>query len=150
MYSAVSKGKGIWRNICRGQGKDTVYYVYPESDERILSSAKRHMAHLSSRCDIVVICTKGSRVNDVSSVRVVMLQDHQMEQLLVYLRSCRDTMLKLNYSNVFVLSFKETGGDSLQNLYEEKIYDEEFLISQWLLPQVDRPDSGERDEGKME
>ena len=149
MYGTVRRGKVIWRNICRGQGKNSLYYVFPKPDEKILSSAKKHMAHLSFHRDITVICTKDSFVNHVSSVRVAMLDDQQMEQLLVYLRSCRDTMLNLNYNNVFVLSFKEAGGDSLQNLYEEKIYEEDFLISQWLLPDLDRPDSGECDEGKM-
>ena len=150
MYGTVRRGKVIWRNICRGQGKNSLYYVFPEPDEKILSSAKKHMAHLSFNRDITVICTKDSFVNHVSAVRVVMLDDQQMEQLLVYLRSCRETMLNLNYNNVFVLSFKEVGGNSLQNLYEEKIYEEDFLISRWLLPDLDRPDSGECDEGKME
>lgn len=150
MYGTVRKGKVIWRNICRGQGKNSLYYVFPELDEKIFSSAKKHMAYLGFNRDITVICTKDSFVNHVSSVRAVILDDQQMEQLLVYLRSCRDTMLNLNNNNVFVLSFKEAGGDSLQNLYEQRIYEEDFLIGIWLLPDPNRPDSGECDEGKME
>lgn len=150
MYGIVRKGKVIWRNICRGQGKNTLYYVFPELEEKILSSAQKHMAHLCFNRDITVICTKGSFVNNIGAARVVVLDDQQMEQMLAYLRSCRDTMLKLNYNNVFVLSFKEAGGSSLQKLYEEKVYEEDFLISQWLLPDFDRLDSGECDEGKME
>lgn len=150
MYGTVRRGKVIWRNICKGQGKNSLYYVFPESDEKILSSAKKHIANISFNRDITVICTEDSFVNSVRSVRFVMLDDQQMEQLLVYLRSCRDAMMNLNYNNVFVLSFKEAGGNSLQKLYEEKIYEEDFLIGQWLLPDLDRLDSGECNEGKME
>lgn len=143
MYGAARKGKGIWRKICRGQGRNSLYYVFPEYDEKIINNVQKHILCVGAAKNVTVICTKESYINHVESVRYVLLDERQMEQLLVYLRTCRDTMLNLKFKNVYVLSFLEAGGNSLQKLHKEKIYEEDFLISRWLLPDLDRPGNGE-------
>lgn len=150
MYGTVRRGKDLWRKICRGQDRDSFYYVFPEYDKTICCSARKHILRVRSDNNITVICTKESFGNHLKSVRFVILADREMEQLLAYLRTCRDTMLNLKLKNVYVLSFREAGGNSLQKLYEEKIYEEDFLIGRWLLPDSDSPDNGAYHEGKME
>lgn len=150
MYGTVRKGKDLWRKICRGQNGDSLYYVFPKFDEKLQNSAQKHILRARSNKNITVICTKESFGNPVNSVRFVILAEREMEQLLAYLRTCRDTMLNLKLKNVYVLSFQEAGGNSLQKLYEEKIYEEEFLIGRWLLPDSDSPDNGDYHDRKME
>ena len=140
MRNLVKKGKVLWNKIYSNTSQSTLYYVVPEKDELIFEMAEKHMQTYAANRNFVIIYTEDKLIPKIGQAEYVKLTASQMECLLIYLRTCRDALLNLSFDNVFVLSFIEVGGNSLQRLYEENIYEDKFLISQWLLLDVDKPD----------
>ena len=94
---------------------------------------RQHAKEYGGGYTIYIISSAHCIMNDVEQFKYIDVDKEQMKCLLVYLRSFRDVLLNLNLRGVYILSFIEVGGDSLQRLYEAEIYDQEFMIKRWLL-----------------